>query len=57
MTVTDNLLAGAYLQKEKKKIQQDLDKVYTLFPVLWSGPIKSPGLFPRRQQMPPSAGP
>jgi branched-chain amino acid transport system ATP-binding protein len=34
MTVFDNLLAGAYLQKEKKKIQQDLDKVYTLFPVL-----------------------
>ncbi len=34
MTVFDNLLAGAYLQKEKKKIQEDLDKVYTLFPVL-----------------------
>jgi branched-chain amino acid transport system ATP-binding protein len=34
MTVFDNLLAGAYLQKEKKKIRQDLDKVYTLFPVL-----------------------
>jgi branched-chain amino acid transport system ATP-binding protein len=34
MTVFDNLQAGAYLQKGKKKIQEDLDKVYTLFPVL-----------------------
>jgi branched-chain amino acid transport system ATP-binding protein len=34
MTVFDNLLAGAYLQKEKSEIQQNLDKVYQLFPVL-----------------------
>ena len=34
MTVLDNLLAGAYLQKEKNEIQKDLDKVYQLFPVL-----------------------
>ncbi len=34
MTVFDNLLAGAYLQNEKKVIQQNLEKVYQLFPVL-----------------------
>lgn len=34
MTVLDNLLAGAYLMKEKNEIQKDLDKVYQLFPVL-----------------------
>jgi len=34
MTVLDNLLAGAYLQKDKKKIQEGLEKIYTLFPVL-----------------------
>lgn len=34
MTVLDNLLAGAYLQKDKKKCQTELEKVNTLFPVL-----------------------
>ena len=34
MTVLDNLLAGAYLLKEKNEIQDNLDKVYQLFPVL-----------------------
>jgi branched-chain amino acid transport system ATP-binding protein len=34
MTVLDNLLAGAYLQKDPKKSQETLDKVYELFPVL-----------------------
>ncbi|MFH0788210.1 MAG: ABC transporter ATP-binding protein, partial [Pseudomonadota bacterium] len=34
MTVLDNLLAGAYLQKDKKKCQEELEKVNTLFPVL-----------------------
>ena len=34
MTVLENLLAGAYLQKDKKKNQENLDKVYALFPVL-----------------------
>jgi len=34
MTVLENLLAGAYLQKEKNKIQTDLEKIYELFPVL-----------------------
>jgi branched-chain amino acid transport system ATP-binding protein len=34
MTVMDNLYAGAYLLTEKKEIQDDLEKVYQLFPVL-----------------------
>ncbi len=34
MTVLENLLAGAYLQKDRKKSRETLDKVYTLFPVL-----------------------
>ncbi|MDO4475175.1 MAG: ABC transporter ATP-binding protein [Lachnospiraceae bacterium] len=32
MTVEDNLLMGAYLEKDKKKIKERLDKVYKLFP-------------------------
>ncbi|MBW1909073.1 MAG: ABC transporter ATP-binding protein [Deltaproteobacteria bacterium] len=34
MTVFDNLLAGAYLLREKSEIQDNLDKVYQLFPAL-----------------------
>ena len=34
MTVLDNLLAGAYLLIEKDEIQDNLNKVYQLFPVL-----------------------
>jgi branched-chain amino acid transport system ATP-binding protein len=34
MTVLENLLAGAYLVKKKPEIQNNLEKVYQLFPVL-----------------------
>ena len=34
MTVIDNLYAGAYLLMGKKEIQDNLEKVYQLFPVL-----------------------
>ena len=34
MTVLENLYAGAYLLKDKKEIQENLTKVYELFPVL-----------------------
>lgn len=34
MTVRDNLLAGAYLLKDKTEIQANLDKMYQLFPAL-----------------------
>lgn len=34
LTVLENLMAGAYLQDDKKKIQENLERVYELFPVL-----------------------
>ncbi len=34
MTVIDNLYAGAYLVKDKKEVQDNLEKVYQLFPVV-----------------------
>lgn len=34
MTVRDNLLAGAYLVKDKQEINKSLDRVYELFPRL-----------------------
>lgn len=34
MTVKENLLAGAYLVKDKKKIKETLEQVYELFPIL-----------------------
>ena len=34
MTVHRNLLAGAYLVKDKKEIEENLAKIYDLFPVL-----------------------
>jgi len=34
MTVIDNLYAGAYLLKDKKEVQANIEKVYQLFPVV-----------------------
>ncbi len=34
LTVRDNLLLGAYLRKDKDAIEQDLERVYDLFPIL-----------------------
>jgi len=34
MTVLENLMAGSYLSNDKKEIQDNLNKVYQLFPVL-----------------------
>ena len=34
MTVIDNLYAGAYLLKDKKEVQTNIEKVYQLFPVV-----------------------
>ena len=34
MTVVDNLYAGAYLLKDKKEVQNNLEKVYQIFPIL-----------------------
>ena len=34
MTVLDNLKMGASLRKDKEKVKQDLEKVYSYFPIL-----------------------
>lgn len=34
LTVTDNLILGAYLRNDSKAIKEDLEKVFTLFPRL-----------------------
>lgn len=34
MTVRDNLLAGAYLVKDKQEVDKSLNRVYELFPIL-----------------------
>lgn len=34
LTVVDNLILGAYLRKDHKGISEDLEKVYSLFPIL-----------------------
>lgn len=34
LTVWENLMAGAYLERDKKKSRETLEKVYELFPVL-----------------------
>jgi branched-chain amino acid transport system ATP-binding protein len=34
MTVEDNLLMGAYLRRDKAAIVRDLEKMYSLFPIL-----------------------
>jgi len=35
MTVLENLEMGAYLRRDKKEIERDLDKAYHIFPVLF----------------------
>ena len=34
MTVVDNLMAGSYLLKDKRQIEENLKRVYELFPIL-----------------------
>lgn len=34
MTVLDNLLIGAYLRKERREVEEDLGRIYRLFPIL-----------------------
>jgi branched-chain amino acid transport system ATP-binding protein len=34
MSVRDNLLMGAYLRADKRAVSDDLDRVYTMFPIL-----------------------
>lgn len=35
LKVEDNLLMGSFLEKDKSKINNNLEKVYSLFPPLW----------------------
>ncbi len=34
LTVEENLILGAYIQNDKQKIKENLDKVFNLFPIL-----------------------
>ncbi|MBM7867721.1 branched-chain amino acid transport system ATP-binding protein [Heliobacterium gestii] len=34
MSIEDNLLMGAYCREDEKEIQDDLEKIYNLFPIL-----------------------
>jgi branched-chain amino acid transport system ATP-binding protein len=43
MSVFDNLMAGAYLLKDKEQIRDNLNKVYQLFPVLRERPNQVSG--------------
>jgi branched-chain amino acid transport system ATP-binding protein len=43
MSVMDNLLAGAYLLKDKRQIEENLNRVYELFPILKSRPNQISG--------------
>jgi len=43
MTVIENIMVGAYLVKDKDEIQDSLDKVYQLFPVLKDRPTQISG--------------
>ena len=52
LSVKENLLIGAYLRRDEKEIQKDLDWILTIFPVLAErlGPGRG-GLFPGGEQM------
>ncbi|MBN1376415.1 MAG: ABC transporter ATP-binding protein [Dehalococcoidia bacterium] len=52
LTVMENLMVGAYMQKDKKKIAENLDKVYRLYPALKERPhAKGMRLSGGQQQM------
>jgi branched-chain amino acid transport system ATP-binding protein len=51
MSVMDNLLAGAYLLKDKKQIEDNLNKVYELFPVLEARPSQISGTLSGGEQL------
>jgi branched-chain amino acid transport system ATP-binding protein len=50
MTVEENLLLGAYTRRDEAGIAQDLDRVYTLFPVLGERRANKAGLFSGGEQ-------
>ena len=50
MTVEENLLLGAYTRRDEAGIAQDLDHIYTLFPVLGERRANKAGLFSGGEQ-------
>jgi branched-chain amino acid transport system ATP-binding protein len=50
MTVEENLLLGAYTRRDEAGIAQDLDRIYTLFPVLGERRANKAGLFSGGEQ-------
>jgi branched-chain amino acid transport system ATP-binding protein len=50
MTVEENLLLGAYTRRDEAGIAQDLDRIYTLFPVLGERRSNKAGLFSGGEQ-------
>ena len=43
MSVRDNLLMGAYLRDDKVAVAADLERVYTMFPILADRSARMPG--------------
>jgi branched-chain amino acid transport system ATP-binding protein len=56
MTVLDNLIAGAYLLKEKNEVDENLRKVYQLFPVLARRSRQISGTLSGGEQQMPAIG-
>jgi branched-chain amino acid transport system ATP-binding protein len=50
MTVQENLLLGAYTRRDEAGIAQDLDRIFTLFPVLGQRRANKAGLFSGGEQ-------
>jgi branched-chain amino acid transport system ATP-binding protein len=50
LSVEDNLLLGAYTRKDAAGVRSDLDRVYTLFPVLGERKGQAAGLFSGGEQ-------
>ncbi|GAA1207661.1 ABC transporter ATP-binding protein [Pseudonocardia alaniniphila] len=50
MTVEENLLLGAYTRRDEAGIAEDLDRIYTLFPVLGERRANKAGLFSGGEQ-------
>jgi branched-chain amino acid transport system ATP-binding protein len=50
MTVEENLLLGAYTRRDEAGIAQDLERIYTLFPVLGERRANKAGLFSGGEQ-------
>lgn len=50
LTVYENLVMGAYIEKDKSKIKQDLEEIYTLFPRLGERKTQMAGMLSGGEQ-------